>query len=67
MSIVMPRVFRQRTPSVSTDDPRIAAVIMLQDLLSRMSEAEQEFVIDTVRRNLELHRQGGERKWQFQE
>lgn len=47
---------RQDAPSISARDPRTAAIIIVQAALSEFSEEEQQFIVETVIRNLELNR-----------
>lgn len=58
----LPSIFR-RPPvePVATDDPRISAVIRVQQALLGLRDDECEFVIEMVQRNLELTRRNGAR------
>lgn len=56
----LPRMFsRKDAPNIAARDPRIAAVIIIQAALSEFAEEEQAFIMQTVERNLELHRRHG--------
>lgn len=52
----LPSLFRRNADPVSTDDPRIGAVIRIQEALSGLSDDECIFVIQTVQTNLDLNR-----------
>lgn len=51
---------------MSTDDPRIAAIIIIQQTLASMSDEEAEFVIQTVQQNMDLNRRH-RRTWELEE
>lgn len=53
----LPSIFRRPVQEpVATIDPRIAAVIKIQEALADLSDEECAFCIETVQRNLELNR-----------
>ena len=56
---------KPRAP-VATDDPRIAAIIIIQQTLSGLSDEEAKFVIETVQTNMDLNRRH-RKAWEFEE
>ena len=65
--VKMPRLFRGKPrEAVATDDPRIAAVIIVQQTLSDLSDEEAKFVIETVQTNMDLNRRH-RKAWEFEE
>lgn len=58
MAVVkLPRIFQQKQiPNIATNDPHLAAIIMVQAALSAFTEEQQQFIVDTVVKNMELHR-----------
>jgi len=63
----LPRLFRAKeTARVSTDDPRISAVIVIQQTLSGLSDEEARFVIETVQTNMDLNRRH-RKAWELEE
>lgn len=70
MSVLkMPRILQNKRGPVTTDDPRLSAIIEVQEVLSRFqSVQEREFVLETVMRNLALNMQLiGDRVYRFEE
>lgn len=63
----MPRLFQAKPrQTVATDDPRISAVIVIQQTLSGLSDEEARFVIETVQTNMDLNRRH-RKAWEFEE
>jgi hypothetical protein len=67
MVLTLPRMFKPKhREAVATDDPRIGAVIIIQQTLSGMSDEEAAFVIQTVQANMDLNRRH-RKAWEFDE
>ncbi len=65
--IKMPKMFRGKPREVvATDDPRIAAVILIQQALAELSDEEAAFVIQTVQANMDLNRRH-RKAWELEE